>query len=133
MDATRLAAISFFSELSSDDLDRIAERVSEVDVAEGDHLATEGDFGHGLYAIEEGTADVTSDGRLLRTLGPGDVFGEIAVLASGRRTANVVATSPMHLLTLFKRDVWALERDCPGVAERLRALITERQAATASG
>jgi hypothetical protein len=38
----------------------------------------------------------------------------------------------MHLLVLFKRDVWALERDCPDVAGRLRALIAERQAATAS-
>lgn len=132
MDSARLAAISFFAELSPSDLDRIAERTSEFDAADGDILATEGDFGYALYAIESGTADVSFDGRVIRALGPGDVFGEIAVLASGRRTATVTATSPLHLIGLFKRDVWALERDCPGVAERLRALIAERQAATAS-
>ena len=66
----------------------------------------------------------------VRTLGPGDVFGKIAVLTSGRRTATVVAASPMRLLVLFKRDAWALERRSPALAERLRALIAERLAAT---
>jgi CRP-like cAMP-binding protein len=65
----------------------------------------------------------------LRELGPGDVFGEIAVLASGRRTSSVVATSPMRMIVLFKRDVWALERSSPTAAERLRTLIASRQAA----
>jgi CRP-like cAMP-binding protein len=80
--------------------------------------------------IESGTAEVSADGVTVRTLGPGDVFGEIAVLMSGRRTATVVATSPMRLLALFKRDVWALERRSPALAERLRALVAERLAAT---
>jgi monovalent cation:H+ antiporter, CPA1 family len=129
--ASRLSGMSFFSELDPADLEQIAAKATESEAAVGDQLATEGDFGYALYAIESGTADVTSDGTLLRTLGPGDVFGEIAILASGRRTASVTATSPMQLISIFKRDVWALERDCPGVAERLRALITERQAAAA--
>ena len=131
MDSSRLASMAFFAELDPSDLELIAARATEVEAAEGDALATEGDFGYALYAIESGTAEVSSDGKLLRVLGPGDVFGEIAVLASGRRTATVVATSPMHLITLFKRDVWALERECPGVAERLRALIVERQSSAA--
>jgi len=51
------------------------------------------------------------------------------VVASGRRTASVTATSPMRLIVLFKRDVWALERRAPAAPERLRELIAERQAA----
>ena len=82
-----------------------------------------------MYAIESGTAEVSSNGVPLRTLGPGDVFGEIAVIASGRRTATVVATSPMRLIALFKRDVWSLERESPEAAERLRALLADRLAA----
>ena len=132
MDADRLAAISLFADLSSDDRERIAAKASEKVAAIGDVLASQGDFGYALYAIESGTAEVSVDGRLLRVLGPGDVFGEIAVLASGRRTASVVATSPLQLIALFNRDVWALEREAPGAAERLRALIAERQTATAS-
>jgi CRP-like cAMP-binding protein len=123
--------MAFFAALDPADLESIAGRAVEVDADEGDVLATEGDFGYALYAIESGKASVTSDGAVLRELGPGEVFGEIAVLASGRRTATVTATSPMKLITVFKRDVWALERDCPGLAERLRALIAERQAAAA--
>ena len=64
-----------------------------------------------------------ADGVAIATVGPGDVIGEIAVLASGRRTASVVATSPMQLITLFKRDVWALEQRAPDAARRLRELI----------
>ena len=132
MDADRLAAISLFADLSSDDRERIAAKASEKVAAIGDVLASHGDFGYAVYAIESGTAEVSVDGRLLRVLGPGDVFGEIAVLASGRWTASVVATSPLQLIALFNRDVWALEREAPGAAERLRALIAERQTATAS-
>ena len=63
----------------------------------------------------------------LRSLGPGDVFGEIAVMSSGRRTASVVATSDMRLIALFKRDVWELERSAPDAAERLRTLVAEHR------
>ena len=48
----------------------------------------EGDFGYGMFAITSGTADVIIDGAVVRTLGPGDIFGEIAVLSGGRRTAT---------------------------------------------
>lgn len=127
METARLAAIPLFSGLEDEDLAAIASAASEVAAGEGESVATEGDFGHALYAVESGTAEVTSDGQKLGTLGPGDVFGEIAVLASGRRTATVVATSPMRLIALFKPEVWALERKAPVAAERLRSLIAERR------
>lgn len=127
METARLAAIPLFSGLEDEDLAAIASAASEVEATEGQSVATEGDFGHALYAVESGTAEVTSDGMKLGTLGPGDVFGEIAVLASGRRTATVVATSPMRLIALFKPQVWALERKAPMAAERLRSLIAERR------
>ena len=127
METARLAAIPLFSGLEDEDLAAIASAASEVEAGEGESVATEGDFGHALYAVESGTAEVTSDGKKLGTLGPGDVFGEIAVLASGRRTATVVATSPMRLIALFKPQVWALERKAPVAAERLRSLIAERR------
>ena len=60
------------------------------------------------------------------------MFGEIAVLASGRRTATIVAGSPMKLIAIFKRDVWALERRSPEAAERLRGLVADRLAGQTS-
>jgi CRP-like cAMP-binding protein len=127
VEATRLAAIPLFADLGDADRTAIADAAYEVEATEGQMLATEGDFGYALYAIESGTADVTADGVPLRTLGPGDVFGEIAMIASGRRTASVVATSPMKLIAIFKRDVWALEKKAPEAATRLRALVSERR------
>jgi CRP-like cAMP-binding protein len=132
METARLAAFALFAGLDDDDLASISAAASEVTVEEGHALATEGDFGYALYAIERGTAEVSTDGTGLRTLGPGEVFGEIALLASGRRTATVTATSPMQLIAFFKRDVWALEERAPDVAARLRALIAERRAAATS-
>ena len=129
MDASRLSAIPLFAGLTDRELAAVASAASEATAEEGQTLAAAGDFGHALYAIESGTASVTADGEPLRELGPGDVFGEIAVLASGRRTSSVVATSPMRMIVLFKRDVWALERSSPTAAERLRTLIASRQAA----
>ena len=128
METGRLAAFSLFAGLDDEALGAVATRATEVAVDPGHKLAVEGEFGHALYAIESGTAEVTSDGEILRVLGPGDVFGEVAVLASGRRTASVVATTPLRLIALFKRDVWALEHEAPALAQRLRALIAERTA-----
>ncbi len=78
-----------------------------------------------MFVVSEGTADVIKDGEVIRTLGPGDVFGEIAVLSGGRRTATVVATTSMRLITVMNRDVWRLERDLPEVGASLRATIAD--------
>jgi CRP-like cAMP-binding protein len=130
VDPTRVAAIPMFADLPAAELEALASVASESEIGIGESLAVEGDFGHCLYAIESGTADVTTGNTTIGTVGPGDVVGEIAVLASGRRTASVVATSPMLVISVFKRDVWALEQRAPQAAERLRSLIAEHPVST---
>ena len=125
METERLAAIRLFSDLPAEELTAVASVAGEFDVPAGSTVIKEGDFGHTVFAVESGTADVLAAGATIGTVGPGDVIGEIAVLASGRRTASVVATSPMRLISLFKRDVWALEGRAPEAARRLRELIGE--------
>ncbi len=132
VETARLAAIPLFAGLAEDDLAAVAAAASELTADRGQTLVTEGEFGHALYAIESGTATVRADGAVIRTLASGDVFGEIAVVVSGRRTASVVATTPVQLIALFKRDIWALEQSSPQAAERLRSLIADRQSAPAS-
>ena len=100
---------------------------SPREFADGEKLMTQGDFGHCVFLVETGTADITVDGELVGSAGPGDAVGEVAVLSSGRRTASVVATSPLQAIGLFKRDVWALDREAPGAAHRLRAALGQHR------
>ena len=126
MDPARLAAVPAFTDLDDGARAQLAAVMRESAVEAGATLATERDFAYELFVIEDGEAEVRKDGELLRSLGPGDVFGEIALLASGRRTASVVATSPMRLLTLFTRDLQRIERTAPEVAQALRGVMRER-------
>jgi CRP-like cAMP-binding protein len=130
VDRERIAAIPLFAELSAAEQDAVAGAAGEYLVEAGTTLTNEGDFGHGFFAIEEGSADVLQDGAVVTKLGPGEVFGEIALLSSGRRTASVVASTPMRLITLFKRDLWQLEERAPQVAAALRETARERLART---
>lgn len=126
MEPARLAAIPLFADLPEAELAVVAARVSEREVEEGETVLAEGEFGHCIFAIEEGTAIVERAGETVNTLGPGDVIGEVAVLSSGRRSATVIARSPMRLISLFKRDVWECEDTAPEAARRLRELIGTR-------
>jgi len=127
MDLDRVAAHAFLRDLPQDDLEAVARAASPREFAAGERLTSQGDFGHCLFLVEAGTAEVSIDGERVRSVGPGDAIGEIAVLASGRRTASVVATSPVQAIALFKRDVWALDREAPAAAQRLRAALDEHR------
>jgi CRP-like cAMP-binding protein len=120
-----------FASLSDADLKQVAQQADDVDIREGKQLITEGRFAYEFFAIEEGTADVTIEGKVVRKLGPGDFFGEMALLVTDRRTASVVATSPMRLVVLTAGQFHALERNAPGVAAQIRAAIEERKATVA--
>jgi CRP-like cAMP-binding protein len=125
MDAAVLEAIPLFANLDEEQRKQVAGVCSELEVDAGTALTEEGDFGFAMFAINDGTADVLQAGSVIRRLGPGDVFGEIAVLSGGRRTATVVAATPMRLITVLNRDVWRLEREAPDVGAALRQTIAE--------
>ena len=147
MDASRLAAIPIFHGLEPHDLAALADAATEIEATEGETIVAQGDFGHALYVIERGSAEVRIDCEHVRLLAAGEVFGEIAVTVAGRRTATVVATSPLRAIAIFKRDVWALEiatsplraiaifkrdvwaleRRSPEAAARLRRLAADRR------
>ena len=127
MDKARLKAIPLFANLDDHDLGVIATFANETSVSEGDTLVREGDFSYELMAIEEGTADVRRGQQTIAQLGPGDFFGEIGVLRNDLRTATVVATSAMRLVTLTH---WELKRmrNMPGVMEKIEEAINARRA-----
>lgn len=142
MDTSRIAAIPLFADLPEAELAAVANVAFEVEVPFGQALSHTGAAGHTLFAIEDGTADVMVSGAKVATIGTGDVLGEMAVLAAppdqfappetaegGERTASVVATSPLRMIALYKRDVWELERQAPIATERLRAKLEHHRAA----
>jgi CRP/FNR family cyclic AMP-dependent transcriptional regulator len=126
MDVGRLRKIPVFADVSDDDLRRIATFATEDSAPAGTTLVREGDYSTELIAIEEGTAEVRHDGRLLASLGPGDVFGETGVLEGGLRNASVVATSPLRIVKL---TTWDIKRLTPETVQRLRELAAQRQPA----
>ena len=85
-------------------IDAIAVSIDEVTVAPGHAVFHQGDSGDGFHVIEHGEVDVIRDGRLLCTMGPGDGFGEIALLHDRLRTATVRARTPLRLLSLNGRN-----------------------------
>jgi CPA1 family monovalent cation:H+ antiporter len=125
VDRARLAGIAFFGGLPASELDAVAAVASEREFAAGETLTSEGDFGHCLFVIESGSAEVSTSGSAMHVVGRGDVVGEVAVLASGRRTASVVATTRVRAISFFKRDVWTIEREAPELGRRLRQAIGE--------
>ena len=128
MDAKKLEAIPLFRDLSKKDREQIARWADEVDVPAGFHLLEQGAFPHEFFLVEDGTVAVTKDGAHVTDLGPGDFFGEIAIIEHDRRTATVVATAPSTLIVMLARDFETMAEQLPEVADQVHAAIRERMA-----
>jgi CRP-like cAMP-binding protein len=86
-----LERIPLFSDLEHRDLEQIAGSMKQRRFSPGERIATEGEQGVGFFVIEDGHAKVTVHGEERRTLGPGDYFGEVALISGADRTATVTA------------------------------------------
>jgi len=126
VDVKRLQTVRLFSTLSKKELEQLSRWIDEVEVPEGTELTREGAFAYEFFVIDDGAASVRQDGELISEMGAGDFFGEIALLEADRRTATVVATTPMRLLVMHSRDFRAMEKEMPVVADRIRAAIRAR-------
>ena len=104
---TLLQSVPLFSALPPLPLERLAARLTPHTADAGDVVVRQGDEGDVVYVIAAGTVDVAHDGHHLATLGPGDVFGEIALLRDVPRMATVVANEPCRLYTLARDEFLA--------------------------
>jgi CRP/FNR family transcriptional regulator, cyclic AMP receptor protein len=121
-----IRSIPLFANLSDDQRATVAAKLAEEDVELGAVLARQGEFAYHHFVVREGLAAVTIDGSLITTLEPGSSFGEIGVLEHGRRTANVVAITPMRLLALTMWDFNELAREMPELTAHAKVLAEER-------
>jgi voltage-gated potassium channel len=120
----RLAALPLFADLDDTQLDRLAAAATEFDAPAGQALIERGRPGSGMFLLEEGQAIVEApEGE--RKIGPGDVFGERALLGEDiARTARVRALTDVRCLAIARFEVERLLAEDPRVAERLRQLST---------
>jgi CRP-like cAMP-binding protein len=128
VETSRIAAFSVLADLPAAELDALAAAMREVDVKAGAKVITLDDYGTAVYFVEQGEADVLTDGgEATQTLGPGDTLGEIALLLTGQRTATVVARTPMRLLSLSGQDFERIRARVPELERTLRRLGLERE------
>jgi CRP-like cAMP-binding protein len=120
--------VSVLGDLPAAELDELASAISEVEVEAGAKAVTVDDYGGAIYFIEHGEADVLTTGgdEPIQALGPGDTFGEIALLLTGQRTATVVARTPLRLLSLSDQDFQRIRARVPELERSLRRLGVER-------
>jgi CRP-like cAMP-binding protein len=127
VDRSRIAAFLVLADLPPAELDELAAAMREVEVGAGAQVITLDDYGTAVYFIEEGEAEVLTDGdEATQALGAGDWFGEIALLLTGQRTATVVARTPMRLLSLSGQDFEGIRERVPELERSLRRLGLER-------
>lgn len=124
--ADDLKHVPLFDGLSRDKMEKIASKSIRISAYPGTNLAKQGEPGFDFFIVLDGTADVRKGKEKIATLSAGDVFGEMALLSGQKRNADVVATSPMTLLTMMVWDFRDVTKDFPVVTQRLKELAKAR-------
>ena len=122
----RLAAVRLFEGFNKTDLRHLLDVSKVVHHDAGHTIITEGDKGAGLQLIIEGQANVLRGGRTVARLGPGDFFGEMALIDGKPRTASVIAENAMTTLGISGWDFRGLVKQRPTMAWALLEHLTSR-------
>ena len=130
--ADALGRCPFFAGLSRNELLEVAKVTEDLEVEEGKALTREGQSGSEFFVIVDGEVAVTKDGTEIRTLGPGDFFGEIALLKDTPRTATVIAKTPLRFFVLTRQAFRSLLAHQPELEEKVTKALEERLRGTSS-
>jgi CRP/FNR family transcriptional regulator, cyclic AMP receptor protein len=117
--ADLLKRVPLFADLEDRERQQIANSMKQRQFSAGQQIAVEGQSGVGFFVIEDGQAKVTVGGDEVRTLGPGDYFGEVALITQGARTATVTADSDLTTWGMTFWDFRPLVEDTPSIAWKL--------------
>ena len=123
---SKLAKVPIFSECTKRELNIIARASKEVPHKAGTVIAREGERGIGLFLILEGDCRVSIGGKTKAKLGPGDFFGEVALLDGGPRTATVTATDDVRLLGITGWVFRGLLMEHPSIALKTLEAVAGR-------
>ena len=126
MDAKQLKDVPLFDGLSRRERDHVARWADVINLPTGYHLADQGAFAHEFFALLDGKVEVARDGARLVELGPGDFFGEIALVEQDRRTATVTAVKRVTAIVMHARDFEAMRIEFPQIAGRIHEAVHAR-------
>ena len=118
-DPARLNSLPLFESLTLEQCQDLAALTEEREVDAGQRLTPEGSTGYTFFVIEEGTADVFHEETFIRTMGPGDHLGELAMITQRERTATVEGVTPMRCHTIQFRHFRAFAKENPDVTWKL--------------
>jgi CRP-like cAMP-binding protein len=121
-----LHRIPLFSGFDRRRLERLGMLADEVDVPSGKVLMRQGESGADMMVLVRGSVAVERDGARINTLGPGDFFGEIALVDGGPRTATITTEEPSTLLVITHRDFHAMMDEFPEVADQVMNALANR-------
>jgi CRP-like cAMP-binding protein len=121
-----LGSVPLFQGVKPKELKKLAGRLQERTFSEGDAITTEGKSGIGFFVIEDGNATVSIDGDIVRTLGPGEYFGEIALIDSGPRSATIVATTDLRCQGMTAWEFRPFVEEHPEVAWPMLGTLASR-------
>ncbi len=124
--AVDLKSIWLFSGCTAAELRKIRSSLDSVAVPAGKILVEEGHIGQEFFIIIDGSAAVTRNGRKVATLGPGDHFGELALLDRRPRSASVVTETDMDVLVMSQRQFNGLLESVPSIARKLLSALATR-------
>jgi CRP-like cAMP-binding protein len=126
-DVTALREVPIFSTLDDKALGQLARMFQDDVYAPGQEIAAEGRTGLDFFfLIESGTASVSRDGQVINTLGPGDWFGELALISKGPRTATVTANDELRCKTLASFQFRPFVKEHADVAWGMLEILVER-------
>jgi putative ABC transport system ATP-binding protein len=121
-----LKGVEAFKNLTPHELTNVAERMTRRQFMPGEVIIREGEVGEELFLISEGEVEIDREGREVARLGPGDFFGELALMSGNPRNANVVATRPVDTYVLGKDDFDAAIQASTSFREQLRRVYFAR-------
>ena len=121
-----LKRVPLFAGLDDRELEQIASSMKERRFSAGDTVTEEGAGGAGFFVVEDGGADVTVDGQARGSIGPGDYFGEIALLTGSDRTATITASSDMVCWGMTAWDFRPLVESNSTIAWKLLTAMAEK-------
>jgi CRP/FNR family transcriptional regulator, cyclic AMP receptor protein len=124
----RLAQIPLFKDLSKKDLRRISGLATRLEEPAGKVLIKEGQQGYEFIIVLEGEVEVRQHGEVIAKRGAGDYFGEIALLDNRPRTATIVATTPVVIEVIERREFLGLVAEVPEIGQAVMATMAQRLA-----